>query len=220
MKRTVPFLITMVAGLFMLLAFFVPHPDVRGLYTEMQTWAIIVVGFTYVLGVANLLRINTRHVARRERDWPFKVVLIVGLLGTMAIGFYEGIADIVDPSVLGYSETGSRFQWVYLTFYSPMAATMFALLAFFIASAAFRAFRIRSFEAMLLAIAAFILMLGRVPLGHAIHPFIPGAADWLMEIPQNAAKRGILIGAALGVIATGMRVILGMEKTYGGGESS
>jgi hypothetical protein len=73
---------------------------------------------------------------------------------------------------------------------------------------------------MLLAIAAFILMLGRVPLGNAIHPFLPAAADWLMEIPQNAAKRGILIGAALGVIATGMRVILGMEKTYGGGETS
>lgn len=220
MKRTVPFLITMVAGLFMLVAFFVPHPSVRGLYTEMQTWAIVVVGFTYVLGVANLLRINTRHVARRERDWPFKIVLIAGLLGTMGIGFSEGIADLMDPTVLGYSETGSRFQWVYLTFYSPMAATMFALLAFFIASAAFRAFRIRSFEAMLLAIAAFILMLGRVPLGNAIHPVIPGAADWLMEIPQNAAKRGILIGAALGVIATGMRVILGMEKAYGGGESS
>jgi hypothetical protein len=100
-----------------------------------------------------------------------------------------------------------------------MTATMFSLLAFFIASAAFRAFRIRSVEALLLAIAAFILMLGRVPLGAAIHPTIPAAADWLMEIPQNAAKRGILIGAALGVMATGIRVILGLEKTYGGGDS-
>lgn len=220
MKRTIPFLITMAAGLFMLVAFWVPHPFVRVLYTEMQTWAIVVVGATYVLGVANLLRINTRHVGRRERDWPYKIVLIAGLLATMAVGFSEGIADLMNPEMLGYSETGSRFQWIYLTFYSPMAATMFSLLAFFIASAAFRAFRIRSLEAMLLAIAAFILMLGRVPLGNAIHPLLPAAADWLMEIPQNAAKRGILIGAALGVIATGMRVILGMEKTYGGGETS
>jgi hypothetical protein len=206
-KREVPILITMVAGIFMLVAFFVPHPSVADIYGEVQTWAIVVVGLTYVLGVANLLRVNVRHVSRRERDWPFKIVLIIGLLVTMAVGFSEGTR---------YSEVGSNFQWIYRTFYSPMTATMFSLLAFFIASAAFRAFRIRSPEAMLLAIAAFILMLGRVPLGNAIHPFIPAAADWLMEVPQNAAKRGILIGAALGVIATGMRVILGLEKTYGG----
>lgn len=214
MKRTVPFLITMVAGLFMLLAFFVPHPDVRGLYTEMQTWAIVVVGFTYVLGVANLLRINTRHVARRERDWPFKIVLIVGLLGTMAIGFYEGIADIMDPSVLGYSETGSRFQWIYLTFYSPMSATMFALLAFFIASAAFRAFRARNVEATLMLATAIVVMLGVIPVGEWIHPGMTDLKDWILAYPNNAGRRAILIGAALGAVATGLRVILGVERSH------
>lgn len=208
MKREVPIVITLVAGIFCLIGFFVPHPYVHDIYGDVQNWAIVVVGCTYVLGVANLLRINTRQVARKERDWPYKIALIGGLLVTMAIGFSEG---------KHYSEVSSRFQWIYRTFYSPMAATMFALLAFFIASAAFRAFRIRSFEALLLAVAAFILMLGRVPIGNLIHPILPEAADWLMEIPQNAAKRGILMGAALGVIATGIRVILGFEKTYGGG---
>ena len=211
MKREVPLIITMVAGLFMLIAFFVPHPAVRHLYEGFQIWVIVVVGCTYVLGVANLLRINWRHVARRESDWIYKAVLIAGLLVTMGIGFSEGTH---------YADPTSGFEWIYTTFYSPMSSTMFALLAFFIASAAFRAFRIRSVEAMLLAIAAFILMLGRVPLGNAIHPAIPAAADWLMEIPQNAAKRGILMGAALGVMATGIRLILGLEKTYGGGDGS
>jgi hypothetical protein len=208
MKRTVPFFITLLSGLFCLVAFFVPHPWIHDSYGAIQTWAIVVVGCTYVLGVANLLRINVRQAQRREGDWIYKIVLIVGLLVTMGVGFAEGNH---------YSDVTSKFQWIYRTFYSPMTSTMFALLAFFIASAAFRAFRIRSPEALLLAIAAFILMLGRVPLGNAISHYIPDAADWLMEIPQNAAKRGILIGAALGVMATGIRVILGLEKTYGGG---
>ena len=211
MKREIPILITLVAGLFTLIGFFVPHPFVHDLYGDVQQWVIVVVASTYVLGVANLLRINLTQIGQRAPDWRFKIVLIAGLLVTMAIGFSEGSR---------YSDDSSNFQWIYRTFYSSMAATMFALLAFFIASAAYRAFRIRSLEAMLLAIAAFILMLGRVPLGNAIHPFIPAAADWLMEIPQNAAKRGILIGAALGVMATGIRVILGIEKTYGGGEGN
>jgi hypothetical protein len=210
-KREIPVLITLITGLFCLIGFFVPHPAVRLLYDDIQQWVIVIVGATYVLGVANLLRINTQQVSQKSPDWPFKIVLLAGLLGMMAIGFSEGVK---------YSDDGSKFQWMYNRVYSPMSATMFALLAFFIASAAFRAFRIRSFEALLLAIAAFILMIGRVPIGNAIHPIIPAAADWLMEVPQNAAKRGILIGAALGVMATGIRLILGMEKTYGSGEGS
>jgi hypothetical protein len=206
-KNQVPIFITLVAGLFCLIGFFVPHPAIRTLYDDIQQWVIVIVGATYVLGVANLLRINLGQVSARARDWPFKVVLLAGMVGTTIIGFSEG-THYLDPT--------SKFTWIYNTFYSSMSATMFSLLAFFIASAAFRAFRIRSFEALLLAIAAFILMIGRVPIGNAIHPVIPAAADWLMEVPQNAAKRGILIGAALGVMATGIRLILGMERTYGG----
>jgi hypothetical protein len=207
-KREIPILITLVAGIFCLIGFFVPHPIVRKPYDEIQQWVIVIVGATYVLGVANLLRINLKQAFGRARDWPYKYVLLAGLIGTMVVGFSEGTH---------YLDDTSRFSWIYRTFYSPMSATMFALLAFFIASAAFRAFRIRSTEALLLAIAAFILMIGRVPIGNAISPILPAAADWLMEVPQNAAKRGILIGAALGVMATGIRIILGMEKTYGGG---
>jgi hypothetical protein len=208
MKRTVPLLITMVSGIFVLAGFFILEPHVRSVYDDIQQYVIVVVAFTYVLGVANVLQTNLEGVRRRATDWPFKVVLLLGLGTTMAVGFSEGTH---------YLDDSSHFSWIYRTFYTPMAATMFALLAFFIASAAFRAFRVRTLEALLLAIAAFILMLGRVPIGAAIHPWLPATADWLMEIPQNAAKRGILMGAALGVIATGLRVIFGVEKTYGGG---
>ena len=211
MKREIPILLTLITGIFCLIGFFVPHPWVRNGYEDIQNWALILVGLTYVLGVANVLRVNLKGISQRQTDWPFKIVLVLGLLAMMIIGFSEGDH---------YLDTTSKFSWMYRNFYSPMSATMFALLAFFIASAAFRAFRIRSTEALLLAIAAFILMLGRVPIGNLISHWIPDAADWLMEVPQNAAKRGILIGAALGVLATGIRLILGMEKTYGSGEGS
>jgi len=207
-KREVPLIISMVAGIFVLIGFFVPHPAIRTTYDDIQQWVIIVVAFTYVLGMANLLRINLEQITRRSRDWPYKIALVGGCVLTMVVGFFfSGGAK--------YLNDGTPFSWIYITFYSAMSATMFSLLAFFIASAAFRAFRVRTPEALLLAIAAFILMLGRVPIGNVISPYLPLAADWLMEIPQNAAKRGILMGAALGVMATGFRVILGIEKTYG-----
>ena len=114
-------------------------------------------------------------------------------------------------------------MFLYNQLYSPMQGTMFSLLAFFIASAAFRAFRIRTVEAGLLAAAALIVMLGRVPVGDALTAWMPewlrlsAVQDWIMNVPQNAAKRAILMGAAMGVMATGLRVILGIERSYLGG---
>ena len=74
------------------------------------------------------------------------------------------------------------------------------------------------------AVAALLVMLGRVPLGDKMTAFLPeplrlgSVQDWIMNFPQNAAKRAILIGAALGVMATGLRVILGIERSYLSGE--
>jgi hypothetical protein len=91
---------------------------------------------------------------------------------------------------------------------------MFALLAFFIASAAFRAFRARNVEAALLLGSAILIMLGRVPLGRAISGWLPWISDWIIDIPNNAGRRAIMMGAALGAIATSLRVILGLERSH------
>ena len=215
MKREVPLFITAVIGMFMILSFFVPHQLVSVPADFLQQSVIIVLAFSYFLGGANLLRLNFDVIYRRQPGWQYKIVLVVALVGTFVIGLTEG---------RGFLDPGMKSKWIYDNLYSPMQATMFSLLAFFIASAAFRAFRIRTLEAGLLAIAALIVMLGRVPLGNLLTGFLPedirllAIQEWIMEVPQNAAKRAILIGAALGVMATGLRVILGIERSYLSGE--
>ena len=62
--------------------------------------------------------------------------------------------------------------------------------------------------------AAVIVMLGQVPLGAQLHDRIPWLADRIMDTPNLAAKRGILLGVSLGVIATSLRVIFGIERRY------
>ena len=215
MKREFPLFVTAAIGLFMILSFFVPHQAVSVPADFLQQSAVIVVAFGIVLGGANLLRVNLEAVRKRQAGWPYRLVLIAGLLVMVLVGLIEG---------RDFQAAGTRSTWIYDQVYSPMSSAMFALLAFFVASAAFRAFRIRTPEAGLLALAAFLVMLGRVPLGNALTAWLPedlrlgAVAEWILRVPQNAANRAILIGAALGVMATGLRVILGIERSYLSGE--
>ena len=219
MKRELPLFLTAAIGLFMIGSFFVPHQIVGVPADFLQACAVIVVAFGYVLGAANVLRVNLEGISKREPGWPYKLVLVVSLVGTMAVGAIEGARNGGD-----FQREGTISKWLYDNLYATMSGTMFALLAFFIASAAFRAFRIRTVEAGLLAVAALIVMLGRVPVGDLAtswlpHPLQLGTMQqWIMDFPQNAAKRAILMGAALGVMATGLRVILGIERSYLGRE--
>jgi hypothetical protein len=117
------------------------------------------------------------------------------------------------------SSSDKWFQFVYDTTISPMNATMYSILVFYIASAAYRAFRIRTAEASVLLVAGVVMMLGRVALGGMIHPSIPVMAQWILDWPNTAGMRGIGIGAALGGIATALRVMVGIERGHlGGGE--
>jgi len=115
------------------------------------------------------------------------------------------------------------FHWIYLYVYNPLQATMFSILAFFVASAAYRAFRARTLEGTLLLVAAFLVMIGRVSIGYWVHTKVswlplPDVQEWIMDVPNTAGQRAILIGSALGVISTSLRMLLGYEQTYLGSE--
>lgn len=215
MRREVPLILTMVFGIWMIVDFFVPHWVVSRSAQTLRDWAIIIIAFSFFLGTANVIRINWHKIARRERDWPYAIALLAGLALMVILGIAFGITDDKGP--------GARvFNRFFLYAYTPMQATMFALLAFYIASAAFRSFRVRSVEATLLAVTAVIVMIGRVPVGVAIsnalhlpHALtLESVQGWILDVPNLAAKRAILIGSALGAIATGLKIVLGIEQNY------
>jgi hypothetical protein len=103
------------------------------------------------------------------------------------------------------------------------------MLAFYVASAAFRAFRAKNFEAILLLGTAFIILLGRTYAGVWLTSGLPEWMDGLrlenltvtiMKVFNTAGNRAIMIGIALGVAATSLKVLLGVDRSYlGGGEN-
>jgi hypothetical protein len=208
MKRTVPLAITFLTGLFLVVSFFIPHAPFGELEQRLLVWFSIVSGFTMLLGVDSLLRSHIKKIARRRGAWGHSIALVAGLIITVTVG------------IMGFVKYGSPFHmqspfmFVYTNAIVPLQGTMFALLAFFIASASYRAFRARNTVATLLLVSAVIVMLGRIPIGAAISAFFPNAQEWIMNYPQLAAKRGIQIGAALGAVSMSLRIMLGIERSY------
>ncbi len=206
MRREIPMAICFLAGLSFILEYFIPHHKVLSIFETFRQWAIIVIAFAYVLGIANIVRINYHVIQKKGRDWPYKIILVICLFSMITVGVFGGTGE------------GTVFDWVYYHAQYPLQATMFSLLAFFIASAAFRAFRVRTFHASLLAATAILVMIGRVPVGESIWRHFPDLTEWIMNVPQLAGKRAIMIGAALGAISTALKVLTGLERTYLGGE--
>jgi hypothetical protein len=217
MRTFLPLAITFITGMVMIFQFFVPHRPFAGLGDTLSDWYMIVASAAIFLGAINLLQVHFAKIRFRAKNWQYSPVAITGFLMMIAAGLAWGV------------EEGRPFDYMFQNMVVPMGATMFSLLAFFVASAAFRAFRSSNWRATLLLVSAFVVMLGRVPIGDQIWRLIPGAAsgahpnlvteiaEWIMQVPNMAGQRAVMIGAALGVVATSLRMIFGIERSYLGG---
>ena len=206
MKRKIPLAICFLMGVAMIIQFFIPHPTSLEFASMIYKWIIVLMVFALVLAIGNLIRHHGNKIKKKKQDWPYSIVALTSMTVMAIIGLFWGIAP------------GSLFQKIYLNIFAPLSATMFALLAYYMASAAYRAFRARSLEATLLLAAAFIVMIGFMPFGQYIHPRFPAFAEWVMRVPNMASQRGILLGVAFGAIATALKIILGIERSWLGGK--
>ena len=204
MKRQVPLVLCFLFGVAIILTRFSPHPYSQFFYEEVNSWVLIITPFALVLATVTLIRAHVTRIRRRTEYWQYSFIVFAGIITMVVIGVPFGPQHFV-------------FEWLFNNIQVPMEATMFSLLAFFIASAAYRAFRARSFEATLLLVTAIIVMLGNVPVGDLIWSETSSVKQWILNNPNLSARRGIILGVSLGVISQSIRIILGIERSYLGG---
>ena len=210
LRRQLPLLVTMVTGLLFAGQYYVPHPASEQLLTTVTKWLQIIGGFALVLGITSLFHLHAAKIRRQEAGWGYSLVLYAGIAGTVLVGLWNGGKETIDGAM-------TTFGWVYSYTLVPLQGTMFAILAFFIASAAYRSFRARSREAAVLLVAAMIVMMGRVPLGEFILPISGDLSAWILNVLNAAVRRAILIGVSLGAVALSFKIIFGVERSYLGG---
>jgi len=219
MKRQVPLLITFFVGTLLIFSVFIPPMENVG--ENFTLFFDIIAVFAFFLGGGNLVRVHVNKLRRQKKDWAFSIVTLVGFFFMLIVGLFKiGNAGGIAASV---TAEGSVFQTTFVSVLTPLQSTMYALLAFFVASASYRAFRAKNSEATLLLVAAFIILLGRTPLGLMLTSWVPDSfsilqipnlAIWIMNSPNLAGQRAIIIGIGLGVVSMSLRLILGVERTY------
>jgi len=200
--RLVSVPVAMGVGLLVLASYFVTDVQLDALVSGLVYSASVVAAFALLLGLVNLARFHLARVRTRSPESIYSIVLIGALAATLALGFISG---------------GPNSQWMQHLFDSvlfPLQAAIYSLLAFFIVTATYRTFRVRSVETALFVIFAVVVLLGQTPAGILLWDALPMIKDWIFDVPVLAGTRGILMGVALGSLATGMRVLVGVGRPY------
>jgi hypothetical protein len=195
--------IAMSTGIILLLGYFF---NLGALREVILNWAIILAGVAVFVGVANLLLAHARKLSVREKNWPYSAVLILALLLTLLAGLLLG------PQHKTMTALFNMIQF-------PVEASLMAVLAVTFTYASIRLLRQRLnlFSIIFLATTVLILLgtaaiplVGYVPmLGDIVRPIIA-------QVFAVGGARGILIGVALGTLTTGLRVLFGGDRPYGG----
>ncbi len=203
LMRIVALVLAILTGLIVLFGYFIPA--LTPAQTLLLNWAIILAGMAALVGVFNLILVHGTKISQREKGTAYSAILLISLFAA----FFFGL-------VLGPDHPGMRL--LVNAVIVPVEASLMALLAVTLLYASIRLLRRRANLMSILFIATALLML----IGSATLPFGEVGAlnnflrPWFQHVLALGGARGILIGVALGTLTTGLRVLIGADRPYGG----
>jgi len=207
LKKILPIsnaIIAVISGVLVLLGYFFP-----GVFGNIQSiligWAIILAAFALLLGIFNLALVHWKKAGSDGPNRIYSIVLLISLFFTIIV------VSISGPS-------GSASLWIFNSFQVPVEISLLAVLAVVLVFAGARLLSRRpKWYTVLFLITVLIVLLGSVPLFFLgeVAPLIV-VRNWLAQVPAVAGARGLLLGVALGTVATGLRILMGMDRPYGG----
>jgi hypothetical protein len=202
--RIIAAFVAIVSGLLVLLGYFLPVELLHEIRLVLVQWAVILAAVAVLVGVLNLLGVHWHKIRTRQKGGAYSILLIVSLFASAVLGILLGTNN---PTLEFFLEA----------IIIPAEAALMALLAVTLVYASARLLRrrvdIMTFIFLGVAVLA-LLVAAPLPFGR-----IPGAdfIEWLIKDTfAVAGSRGILIGVALGALTTGLRVLLGIDRPYGG----
>ncbi len=196
--------VAIAVGLLILLGYFVDRPLLVALRVAFVQWAILLTALAVFIGVINLMVVHLDRLNKRKGGIS-SLALLLGLLVSLGVGLVFGPQH-------EFSQT--LFDAIVL----PGEASLLAVLSISLLYAAIRLLHRRTDLVSLIFVVTLVLvLLGSVPM-----PFgrIPVLSDmlrpYITQVLAAAGARGILLGVALGTLTAGVRILLGVDRPYGG----
>lgn len=233
--------VTFLGGLYMGLEYFLPvrkatlwptgyhnsQPNPANIMTPgiepFSVWLTVVGAFTVGLGIYSLVQVHGRKVVRRSTGWSYSLAFFLSMAAMFVFTLWEHELTKQGMAASARPWPKAAYEFLFTGIFVPLQAATFSLLAFYIASAAYRAFRVRTTEAGLMMAAAFLVMLGQVPIGSWLTASLPldsplaffrleALGEWIMRWLNTPAQRAITFGIAVGGLAMSLRVWLSLER--------
>lgn len=191
-------------GIIVLLGYFVPIGPLTSLRIVLLDWAVILAGVALIVGVVNLFYVHWKKTSEGNTESLYSGVLVFALLITLVL-------------VGWFGPTHTFSLWIFNYIQVPVESSLMAMLAITLAYASARLLRRRIdlLSGVFLA-TTLVVLLATAPLFGIEIPGLGELRDWIAQVPATAGARGILLGVALGVVATGLRVLMGADRPYGG----
>jgi hypothetical protein len=166
---------------------------------------VITVAFTILIGIFNLLSVHIRRITGRKGGWFYSLVLVISTLAVLILTVLER-ANVLTAQP---SATTILLESVQVSIESALAG----LVLFALVYGAARLLRRRVTGAgLLFTLVLLVLLVGALPLAGA--GVLASFRNWLLAVPVSAGARGILLGIALATVVTGVRILIGQDRSY------
>jgi hypothetical protein len=169
----------------------------------LTDWAVIIAAMAVLVGIANLVFVQMDKIRKREKNGIYGALLVLSLIATFGLG-------------LVFGPENSLMRVAVDAIIVPVEASLMAILAVTLVYASIRLLRRRAdVMTVIFLLVAIIFLIAMMPT-----PFGPVPGDWLVTqfagMFSRGGARGLLIGIALGTLLTGIRVLFGIDRPYGG----
>ena len=206
MKKELPLVVAFLTSFIVVVAYFFNIPSVITTSNNLVGWGVLVSAFALGLAAVNLVRVHLTKIRKQGKGWQFSILLLVAMFTVIFAGLTQG--------------TNSQlYKYVFVTPRSALGASIYSLIGFYVASASYRAFVAKNVDATILLISAVIVLVGKTPYATVVWSGFPRFVDWIMNVPNMAAQRGIIIGIAVGAVALSLRIMVGLERSSLGADS-
>jgi hypothetical protein len=209
----IPIAITIVCMLIQVIPYYVDIKVLNDTANTLQQWVLLVVTMATFVGLISVAQVHIKPIQKQSKGWYFSLIIIACMVVMAVTG--------LPLQEVGLGTTNAVYDFLFRYVQTPLEGTTFSLLAFFITSAAYRAFRARNIEASLVLISGILMVCYNAPIFTTFWSPFKDIGTWINSVPNAATMRAVTMGAALGTLALAVRTLMGIERGYlrgGGGE--